>query len=412
LSNLDTETKHRIEPVILRAARTAYVRENRTDTFEAFRNEHPIFRWILNLSLFFIVYFVVGWWAFSQPFEKVPLTDRTNASFGAAATLVILYLGTRRLIGRREGYSGRIKVAAAVFGMVCLLTATSDWWVSQLLRITALPSIQDWHFGDRPIASMAGSAMLESTVTALVRMTLIYLFFEFGRAAVLAGQTARSQEYASATLLNSVLEIAAQLEETVANFSRQSESSASQESTLSYSYLWLPEREKLIRLLEKTARFVESYWGHNNRSVDYSVNAEIQRVADGIAAALRRWKPTAAVGGTENLQQMSSAFAIAVTNCADGEWTLLASEVSSREVLGKRVMKSIRRIIALSVLIAAILVTLLRPFDWTQGLKDPAVGTFFMLAAAFIAGLFDPTIYDRMAPATKLGSDLLAKRGG
>ncbi|MGW3011109.1 hypothetical protein ACWC9R_20080 [Streptomyces sp. NPDC001219] len=410
LSSISAETRSRIEPVVSGAARNAHMRENRVSTFREFQSEHRWFRWISNVAVALLFYWLVFWWSLSLPLKEIPQADQSNAMFVTAVTLFILFFVARRLLSRREGYSGKIHVAASIFCFTLALAATREWWIEQVLKVTAIPAVQAWQPGARPIADMAGSAMLERSSTALLRIATLILIYQVGRAIVMAGQTAKSMEYASATLLNSVLEIAAQLETLVCRLDREPAGPPGRDGVTAHSYLWLPDRENVIRLLETTARFAEGYWGKTARVSDHVVNVEMQRVAEGIAAAVRRWKRAAAVGGAINLKEMRDAFSIAVVNCADGDWDLLASEVSAREVLSKRLMKLLRRVLALAVLIAAILAVLVRPFFWTQGLSSPAAAAPFMVAAAFVAGILDPTIYDRMTPVTKLGSDLIPKR--
>jgi hypothetical protein len=67
-------------------------------------------------------------------------------------------------------------------------------------------------------------------------------------------------------------------------------------------------------------------------------------------------------------------------------------------------------VLGLSVLAVAVILVFMRPFSWSNGLGNAALAAPFMLAAVFFAGFIDPTIYDRMAPVTKLGSELLSKR--
>lgn len=410
LSFVSAEIRWHIEPIVRRAARNAHIRENRAATFQQFRSEHRLFRWSLNLVTAFALYWLVAWWALSHSFRKVPQSDQSNSMFLTLVALPCLFFATRTLIGRREGYSSQIHTAVTVFGLTLTLVATHEWWIAQILEVTALPAIQSWQPGTRPVADMAGAVMLERSSIALFRLATLILFLQVGRAVVMAGQTAKSTEYASATLLNSMLEIASQLEALVSKFDRECVSPAEQDAVTAHSYLWLPDRERIIELLETTARFAEGYWGKTTRVVDHVANVEIQRVADGIAASVRRWKSTAAIGGTYPLREMRDAFSIAVVNCAEGDWDLLARDVSEREVFSKRVMRVFRRILALTVLASGVLAILFRPFGWTKGLDSAAAAAPFMVAIAFIAGVLDPTIYDRLTPVTKLGADLLPKR--
>ncbi|MGW9079687.1 hypothetical protein [Streptomyces kronopolitis] len=410
LSSISAETRLRIEPVVSGAARNAYRRDSRVDAFQEFKSEHRWFHWISNAGVALLFYWLVIWWALSLPLRGMPQADQSNAMFLTAVTLSFLFFVARRLLRRREGYTGKIHVAASVFGLALTLAATREWWVEQVLKLTAIPAIQAWQPGVRPIAEMAGAAMLERSSAALLRIATLILIYQVGRAIVMAGQTAKSMEYASATLLNSVLEIAARLEMLVCRLDLESTVPPGQCGVTAHSYLWQPDREEIVRLLETTARFAEGYWGKTARVSDRLVNVEIQRVAEGIAAAVRRWKHAAAIGGITNLKAIRDAFSIAVVNCADGDWELLASEVSAREVFSKRLTKFCRRVLALTVLVGAILAVLVRPFIWTQGLNNPAAAAPFMVAAAFVAGSLDPTIYDRITPVTKLGSDLLPKR--
>ncbi|MCX5094102.1 hypothetical protein OOK36_35620 [Streptomyces sp. NBC_00365] len=415
LSSLDEETRDRIEPAISRAAREAHIREGRITALREFRAEHRWIRWVSNLAITFILWWALLVWALALPLKSLPPADQSDTLVYAMFALILVFILFGKLLGRRNGRYGGIMAAVIVFCITTFVAVIRDWWITEILKLTANPAIQAWHpTKERPVADMAGGAILAAVSIITARVAVLILLLEAGRAAYLAAGTAEPNASASAMFVDSVLEIAWGLEVMVRDLGREDSANQvpSQEDSPvgSYEYLSSPDRKQLLERLENTAQFIEGHWHRTARLKDHAANVEVRRVADGIASSVRRWKPVAAIGGQDGMQEMRDAFAIALVNSAEGEWGLLAGDVSARELFSRRLIKLLRRILALLVIAATILATFVRPFDWMSGLGNAAVAAPLMVAAVFFAGFIDPTIYDRMAPAAKLGAELLPKR--
>ncbi|MGA5454752.1 hypothetical protein ACPCVO_50230 [Streptomyces umbrinus] len=415
MTALDEVTRVRIEPAISAAAREVHIGEGRITAIREFRAQHRWIRWLTNLMVVLAVWWVLLVWAISRPLSSLVPADQSDASAFAGVILFLVILPIRKLLDRRKVRSGPVMAALGVCGLTFFIAATRDWWIGGVLDLSAHPGIQAWHpYQGRSVGDMEGGAMLVAMSLILFRLTFLMLLFELGKAALLTAGAAPPSNSASAVLVDSFLEIAWHVDN-VARRMRQDSSVVRDgdldgENINGYGYLSAPERSEILSRLESAAHFVEGYWYKTARLKDHAANIEVRRVADGIAASLRRWKPVAAVGGQEAVDRMREAFVVAVVNAAEGEWGLLASDVSARELLSRRLLKTVRRGLALSVLAGAVILVFVRPFSWTEGLGSAALAAPLMVAAVFLAGFLDPTIYDRMAPVTKLGAELLPKR--
>ncbi|MEU1477785.1 hypothetical protein [Streptomyces sp. NPDC005760] len=409
LSSLDEPTRVRIEPTVSAAAREAHISEGRMTAIREFRAEHP---WIRRFSNILIV-ITVGWlllvWAVSAPLVSLTPDDQADAVFLAGAVFCAIILPFRRIIERPKGRYTSAKAALVSFFLAFTIAFTHGWWSAQILDITSNPVVQNWEpYQGRTVSTMHGAEMLVAMTKILFRVTFLMVIFESGKALLLNAGSAEPNASASAVLLDSILGLAWLLEEVTKEDSRDT---AERDGEIkSQGYLSSPERKEFIERQESTAQFVESTWYKTARLKDHAANIEIRRISDGIATSIRRWKPVAAIGGRDEMNRMKDAFAIAVVNSADGDWSLLASDVSARELFSRRLARSLRRTLALLVLAGAVVLIFVRPFTWTEGLGQATVATPLMLVAVFLAGFIDPAIYDRMTPVTRLGAELLPKR--
>ncbi|MEV6485126.1 hypothetical protein [Streptomyces sp. NPDC051576] len=409
LSSLDETVRSRIEATISATAREAHIGEGRMTTLREFRAQHRWMRWISNFLVAFILWWVLLVWAVSLPLAHLSPSDGSDATALAAVVFIFVISPFGKLLQRRNERYGALKSALVIVGFSALLALTRDWWIHEVLKLTADPAIQTWHpYDGRSTGGMEGGAMLAAMTKIWFRVSFLWFLIEGGKVMLLTAGTAAPSASASAVLVDSFLDVAWRLEDVAGRIRRDP---GEGESLINaYEYLSSPERKQLVDQLESTARFVEGHWYKTARLKDHTVNIEVRRIADGIAASVRRWKPVLAVGGQEGLEEMRGAFALAVLNAADGEWGQLASDVSARELFSRRLFKVLRRMLALFVLAVAVVLVFVRPFSWSESMGNYAVAAPFMVAAALLAGFVDPTIYDRMGPVTKLGAELLPKR--
>lgn len=168
------------------------------------------------------------------------------------------------------------------------------------------------------------------------------------------------------------------------------------------------ERRRLVRKLEDLAQFVEGRWRRAIRTGDHAGDIEASRVADGIAARIRHWKPVAAMGGPE-LQDMRKAFSVAVVNIADEYWRIMAAEVSSRDRLSRRLIRWARRIAAAIVLFGTWAVLTTKPFAWVVTTYETGMAPVLYVLAIAVATTLDPTTHDRVIGAIRQAGDLKGK---
>jgi hypothetical protein len=156
-------------------------------------------------------------------------------------------------------------------------------------------------------------------------------------------------------------------------------------------YIVGDERTFVLTAIERLADFAEGPWRRAVRSGDMLGDVAIKRVADGIAAALRHWKPVLVVGGS-GLERARQAFATALLNIAAGEWNALAAEVSPRDLLGHRLMRWSRRLMALCVIFAALYLALMPPAAMRAALGALPL---IPIGATILALGIDPSLADR-----------------
>jgi hypothetical protein len=167
------------------------------------------------------------------------------------------------------------------------------------------------------------------------------------------------------------------------------------------------ERQLLLERVERLAQFVEDQWRRAIHTGDRAADNSVDQLAVGIAAALRRWKPDMAIGGSK-LHEMRRAFAVAVQNIAEGEWSLLAIEAPSRQSPGHRLIWFARRVAALSVVFGALYVVLTPPPGWQPHING--LVPVIWLGAGLLAVGLDPTLSDRFGLLSKVTTALPSGR--
>ncbi|MBL1110673.1 hypothetical protein JK361_40105 [Streptomyces sp. 5-8] len=174
-------------------------------------------------------------------------------------------------------------------------------------------------------------------------------------------------------------------------------------------YIASDERRNMLRCLDRVAHVAEGNWRRSLKVGDHIADSAVADLGQGIAASARRWKTVASIGG-ERLEEMSQAFAAALLDASRGDWELLVSEVSGRELLRRRMLRITRHLIALSLMIGSAYVVLMDPFGWLGKTNSPTVGSFLLMLAAIVSVSIDPTIVERFANASKVTAHFTAKK--
>ncbi|MFE2567473.1 hypothetical protein [Streptomyces mirabilis] len=174
-------------------------------------------------------------------------------------------------------------------------------------------------------------------------------------------------------------------------------------------YVASDERESIIRSLDLIARMAEGRWKRSLKVGDSISDSAVAALSEGIAASARKWKAVAATGG-ERLDEMNEAFARALVDASKGNWELLASEVSSRELLRRRLLRMVRRLFALAVMLVSASMVLVDPFNLLGKDSNPAIGSLLLTFAAILSVSIDPTIVERLGNASKMASNFSSKK--
>lgn len=170
-------------------------------------------------------------------------------------------------------------------------------------------------------------------------------------------------------------------------------------------YLVRTERKELIRCLDRIARLAEGSWRRSLKVHDRIADEASGRLAAGIAEAARRWKPAAAIGG-RRLEDMHKSFVSGLVAASQENWDALATDVSEREFLARRLLRLARHIVAAAILVGAIFVIAVRPFEWLQRSTPGALDSLLFVAALVLSLTIDPAITDRLTRAIRLDDSL------
>ncbi|MFI1482633.1 hypothetical protein [Streptomyces sp. NPDC020747] len=175
------------------------------------------------------------------------------------------------------------------------------------------------------------------------------------------------------------------------------------------TYLTSSVRVDILLHLEKVAQAAEGRWKRSLRVGDEISDRAIYEIGDGIAAAARKWKVAAATGG-DKLVDMNNAFVNALVDAAKGNWELLATETSERELLRRKLFRMARRVLALATMGGTAYVVLFDPFSWFGASFSPAVSSFMLMFAAILSVSIDPAIVERIGSASKISGAFTDKK--
>ncbi|MEU2309578.1 hypothetical protein [Streptomyces misionensis] len=160
-------------------------------------------------------------------------------------------------------------------------------------------------------------------------------------------------------------------------------------------------RTAIIGQLELIARHAEVSWRRSLRTHDHAADAALNAIAEGIASAARRWKTVASTGGPTAILGLQEAFTKALLDAVAGDWSALAAEVSPSERLGRKAIRVLRRILAISFFACVAILVATKPVSWMVN-HNPVFDSLALLSAGLIALSIDPSIGELTGNAAKL----------
>ncbi|MFF4950561.1 hypothetical protein [Streptomyces chattanoogensis] len=175
-------------------------------------------------------------------------------------------------------------------------------------------------------------------------------------------------------------------------------------------YMGSEVRKEIILSLERFALLVEGRWRRSLKTGDRAADSAVATLADGISVAARRWKKVAAVGGQEQLAKMSESITQALTEACLGNWESLAAEVTTKEILSRRLLQSLRHVAALIVMVAAVALVTMKPFSWTQYQSNPVLDSLILILAGTLCLSIDPSLGERIGNAGRLVTNFSTKK--
>ncbi|MGI5350183.1 hypothetical protein ACQEU8_18660 [Streptomyces sp. CA-250714] len=166
-------------------------------------------------------------------------------------------------------------------------------------------------------------------------------------------------------------------------------------------YVASPQRVMLVASLLRIERIAQTSWKRELKTGDRESDVAVINNAEGIAESARRWRAVAARGG-DDLADMRSNFARALVDVAQGRWSSLASEVSPRDLTSRRILRVIRRALALGFMAASVLLIVVKPYGVLGGAPQPAIDSLLLVLAGTICLVIDPGIGQRVGAAANL----------
>jgi hypothetical protein len=174
-------------------------------------------------------------------------------------------------------------------------------------------------------------------------------------------------------------------------------------------YVASQERRQILQSLDRFGRIAGGRWRKSLRVGDHTADAAVVGIGDGIAASAEKWKAVAATGG-ERLPEIKQVFSTALVDAARGNWELLATEVSHKELLRRRALKIARHWLALFIMLGSAYLVLLDPFSWSDKSTNPAINSLILIFAAVLSVTIDPTIVERLGNAAKVAGNFSSKK--
>lgn len=427
LTSLDAETRTRIRPAITSAAISLNMRQGWAAAVDDLIEDH----FLIASGLFYVS---VGFFAVSFFSENFVITP-TGWSFLWTMFLTLLVQALlRRIWNRLEVVSTRLELLGRLIALVGLLvlTYTPSLWQPTLDRWLRSAELSHWL---TEYHVRLDNIQLDICILDAMVILVSFGFFPLAMRLALAVLQKLSPNdprdiLACARVAIEFLDIAVALQELVDPVSEEPVEPKSQEQVpetgepdscagpsaprptiieavsevrddfpMVRPYIIGFERRTLLVRVERLAQFIEGPWRRTIHSGDRAADRSVDQLATGIAAALRRWKPNLAIGGSK-LDEMRHAFATAVLNIAEGEWDLLAIEAPSRQSPGHRAIRFIRRTAALSIVLGALYIVLMPPVSWRSHVSGllPEI----WIGAGLLALALDPTVSERFGLLSKV----------
>ncbi|WP_406125045.1 hypothetical protein [Streptomyces sp. NBC_00989] len=433
LTDLDEATRDRTAPHVAAAARSQEMRSSWSRALSRLSFDFPA----LHFGLVVLYTITIGLGIFRWVGDGAPAAF-LGTLFTVTAVLFCICLIVVRfvtfLFGFLFGPAANLLTKLLLSVGCAGLGRSPDWWQDPLDRWKQQPDIASW---ERNGTSVADFKLDGSIVNALGILAALYgcvvLYRLIITAAQVFGPREPRRDLACAVMLDRFLDIALALQPPADNsqeLAEQQEPPSSRapgtaddeedetddDSTFTDAgtglrpYIASAERRLLVRELEELAEFVEGRWRRAIRTDDHTGDVEANRVADGIAARIRHWKPVAAMGGPE-LEDMRKAFTVAVVNIADEDWRIMAADVSSRDLLSRRLIRWTRRLAATIVLLGTWAVLTTKPFAWVTTADETGMAPVLYVLAIAVATTLDPAAHDRVIGAIRQAGELKSKAG-
>ncbi|MGW7723079.1 hypothetical protein ACWGJ6_06980 [Streptomyces canus] len=440
LTDLDEATRDRIAPQVAAAARSQEIRSSWIRAIELLTLRFPG----LHAWMFFLYVPTIGWWIVRWAGDGAP---GFQPILLAPAAGLLLWIGSRvvRLSTALLGLAADL-VTKVVLAIGCAgLARRPDWWQAPLDRWQQKAEVASWESRGHSIADLKLDGTLTNALGVVcAAYTCFALYGLIVSAARVFGPREPRRDLVCAVLLDRFLEVALILQlmtddlkilkapgeatsspqsaaEPTGNDtdladtedyedSREDESPFAGAGTGLRPYIASAGRREFVRELESLAQFVEGRWRRAMRTGDHTGDVEVNRVADGIAARIRHWKPVAAMGGPE-LEDMRRAFSVAVVNIADEDWRIMAAEVSNRDLFSRRLVRWARRLAAAAVLFGTWTVLTTKSFAWVTTAYETGMAPVLYVLAAAVATTLDPATHDRVIGAIRQAGDIKAKSG-
>ncbi|WP_370217810.1 hypothetical protein [Kitasatospora sp. GAS1066B] len=397
LSSLDTETRARIGPAVATAYLTTLVDPARGRSVKNFALDHEplIVRTVLLLGLFSF------WGEHQKYFYALPQESQTSILIVVALAFFVtrFVFSVLDRASRWLAYLWRLCLVASA----ALLLRYRDGWMKSVHESGLLVAGRRWpNWKQLSISTAELDRVFVVSLSGVLAMALLPLVSSVSDEIVGFIRRRVSTSTAScARMIQRLFELALLAERE----GFESGDTESQRSLAFGNYLAGRGRLLIVDSLESLARFSETQWKNSILTGDRVADYSVVRLADGVAAAARSWKREAATG-ISGLDHMRESFAVALVDAVDGRWGALAID-TVRESRLTKALRSLRRLVAIAIVLAAGALTILHPFEWTRVLSGASMGPIFMIVAGGIAIVVDPSVGDRISAAAKVTGGIL-----
>ncbi|MFJ6899447.1 hypothetical protein [Streptomyces hokutonensis] len=387
------------------AVRAAYWSENSRASWSTvlreFLDEHPVYSIAAILLFMALSAQKLGPWLFG--WGDIPDLGGSNTAVIIVYSLALVFPVHGRILAILGSVSSRLPVAWRLTSVTAAIYLMS-WggWRGDFRRWVM--QFQGGSSKEIRYACQSADLLLVHILRFFVVFEFVWLTFSLLRVLTYkVGPKEPDDAVFSSRILLELLDLAL-LSQVASDSSRQS-----QPAEGFRPYLASSERREILESLDRVARIAGGRWKRSLRVGDRLVDSAVAVIGDGVAVSAGKWKVVAATGG-ERLPEMKQAFATALCDAAYGNWERLATEVSSKELLRRRVLRSVRHALALCTMLGVVYLVLLDPFSWLGKSANPAVNSFLLMFAAIVSITIDPTIVERLGNAAKVSGHFSSKK--